>query len=362
MIIPLYTYPTDGSWSAVIQAKQSYPTVPIVAIINPDSGPGSSKDPNYATGITNLENAGVVVLGYVATGYGTSSYSSIKNIERQVHDYKSWYPDINGIFFDEMSTSASEQSYYQTLESYTTSLGLQFNVGNPGTTVDTALIGIFNNLVIYENPGLPSVSDIDQYFSAYGSQGFSYIAYGVSSLPSQSTMQSLDTYVGYIYITNLGGSNPYDGLPSYFTNEIAALAATDSTSSASSTTTTITKSSTSSTTTISGTTTSDSSSSSSTTGGRVTIRIKTASLSGATISGLFTTVYSSTGKVLKQGYSTLSFNATEGQTYRILVDNYRNYLFNHWNTGSQSAMITITPTEPATYVAYYTTSGSSLSN
>src|SRR5579872_1667554 len=243
VIIPLYTYPTDDSWAAVIKVKQSYPSVPIVAIINPNSGPGSSLDQNYATGITNLENSGVVVLGYVATGYGTSSYSSVANIESQVSHYKSWYPNIQGIFFDEMSNSANEQSYYQTLRNYVNSVGLQMTVGNPGTTVDTGLLGIFNVLCIYENPGIPSISSINQYYSNYGSGGFSYIAYGVSSLPSQSTLQSVDTYVNYIYISNLGGSNPYGALPSYFTNEVAALSS-GTTSSITTTTITSTRTST----------------------------------------------------------------------------------------------------------------------
>ena len=108
VIIPLYTYPTDSSWSAVAAAKESYPSVPIIAIINPNSGPGSSQDENYVSGITNLEAAGVTVIGYVATGYGSNSISSM---ESQINDYQSWYPNIQGIFFDEMSTSGSEQSY-----------------------------------------------------------------------------------------------------------------------------------------------------------------------------------------------------------------------------------------------------------
>ena len=49
------------------------------------------------------------------------------------------------------------------------------------------------------------------------------IAYGVPSLPSAATMQSLDAYVAYEYVTDLGGANPYDALPSYFANEVAAL-------------------------------------------------------------------------------------------------------------------------------------------
>jgi hypothetical protein len=45
----------------------------------------------------------------------------------------------------------------------------------------------------------------------------------VSALPDSQTLQTLDAYVRYIYVTDLGGANPYDALPSYLSAEIAAL-------------------------------------------------------------------------------------------------------------------------------------------
>ena len=32
-------------------AKQSHPNVPLIAVINPNSGPGSALDPGYVSGI-----------------------------------------------------------------------------------------------------------------------------------------------------------------------------------------------------------------------------------------------------------------------------------------------------------------------
>jgi len=221
LIVPLYTYPTDGTWTAIIQAKTAHPTVPIVAVINPNSGPGTSKSTDYATGITNLQGAGVTVIGYVPTGYGTASYSPLPNVEKQIDDYVTWYPTIEGIFFDEMSGDAGEASYYQSLATYVGAKGAsKITVGNPGANVPDALLGIFTNLVIYESGGMPTASKIDAYYSKHGSQPFSFIAYGVASLPS---LQSLSTYVRWLYVTDLDGSNPYGALPSYFDAEVAAL-------------------------------------------------------------------------------------------------------------------------------------------
>jgi hypothetical protein len=213
VIVPLYTYPTDGTWDAIIQSKKAHPTVPIVAVINPNSGPGTSKSSDYATGITNLQSAGVTVIGYVPTGYATASYSPLPNVEGQISDYATWYPTIEGIFFDEMSNDAKQASYYQSLATYVASKNLAITVGNPGANVPEALLGILTNLVIYESGGFPSQSKVDAYYSKYGSKPFSFIAYGVSSLP---TLATLSTYVRWLYVTDLDGSNPYGALPRTF--------------------------------------------------------------------------------------------------------------------------------------------------
>ena len=130
-------------------------------------------------------------------------------------NYKDWY-GVNGIFFDEMSNLGTMRSYYSNLAAYARSLNFEVTVGNPGTTVDASLVGIFSNLCIYESPGMPSISNIDSYSSSYGKHGFSYISYGVGSLPSPGKVQSTANYVSYIYITSLAGSNPFNGLPSLF--------------------------------------------------------------------------------------------------------------------------------------------------
>jgi hypothetical protein len=117
---------------------------------------------------------------------------------------------------------ASTLSYYKQLASYVKSIGLDMTMGNPGTTVSKTLVGVFTNLCIYENPGMPRTGEINSYVS-YGKHGFSYIAYGVGSIPSKSTIEGTTDYVGYIYITNLGGSNPYNGLPSYISSEASIL-------------------------------------------------------------------------------------------------------------------------------------------
>mgnify|MGYP003578331757 CR=1 FL=1 len=107
IMIPLYTYP-GTTWDTVVATKNAHPSVPIVAIINPNNGPGDSKDTNYVTGIQKLQSAGVVVIGYVATGYGSRSSNTV---QADINTYKSLYPQITGIFFDEMSNGGGDETY-----------------------------------------------------------------------------------------------------------------------------------------------------------------------------------------------------------------------------------------------------------
>ena len=145
VIIPLYTYPTDGSFDAVINAKNAHPSVPIIAVINPNDGPGSSSDSNFVTGIQHLQSAGITVLGYAATGYGSKSTS---NIESQINSYKNWY-HVNGILFDEMANTAGFETYYSNLSAYAKSLGMTITAGNPGTDTLSSYVGTVDILCIY---------------------------------------------------------------------------------------------------------------------------------------------------------------------------------------------------------------------
>jgi hypothetical protein len=218
-MIPLYTYP-GTTWASVTSVKEANPGVPIVAIINPDSGPGSRLDPNYVSGILGLQAAGVTVIGYVPTGYASKPISTI---ESMVNQYKSWYP-ITGIFFDEMSNVPGKERYYSKLSAYSRSLGLDFTVGNPGSSTLPSYIGTVDTIVIYENQGLPSMTRLEDWHSRYAKANFAVIAYGVQSV-DQSYPSLVSPHVGYIYITDAGLPNPYGSRPPYLAAVASALAA-----------------------------------------------------------------------------------------------------------------------------------------
>src|SRR5438309_4388766 len=112
IVIPLYAYPTDSTWTTAIQVHNAHPNVPMIVIVDPTtSGSGPSIDQNYVSGIHNLQAAGITVLGYVDTIYAGRAILSAEN---DATNWLNWYHP-NGIFFDEFGGSAA---YYSTLNAF----------------------------------------------------------------------------------------------------------------------------------------------------------------------------------------------------------------------------------------------------
>ena len=219
VMIPLYMDP-GTYWNELESAKLSYPSVPVVGIINPDNGPGSSSDSTYVSGVNTMKGDGIIVIGYVDTMEASVSISSA---EAQIYDYRAWY-NVNGIFFDNMPDVCGSASYYQTLSQYSNSIGLSFTVGNPGAQTCTGYVGTESNLMVYETDGLPSLSTVQQNTNGGPASGYSMIATSVS-LPSQSYFNSIYPYMGYVWFTNQAAT--YQQLPSssYLDSELAECAA-----------------------------------------------------------------------------------------------------------------------------------------
>jgi hypothetical protein len=218
-LVPLYTYPTDATWSLIVATKLAHPSVPIVAVVNPDSGPGSAVDASFVTGTKSLSDAGIVVIGYVATGYGARDAET--EVKPEIDRYVSWYPATTGIFFDEQSAKAADVSYYAALNAYVKSKGLTLTVGNPGTDTDESYIGALDVMLIYESKGLPGDVDLAGWHTTYDRKNFGIIPYGVSF--DAVFVQHAKQYVGWVYLTDDDLPNPWDTLPPYFDSLVAEL-------------------------------------------------------------------------------------------------------------------------------------------
>lgn len=218
-IIPLYTDPSDASWTTVALAKQAHPTVPVIAIVNPNNGPGGALDASYSVGINKLTAAGVKVIGYVHTLYGARASSEL---QAEMDQWHAWYPGVTGIFFDEMANAPGHESYYSALTAYAKGHGADFTVGNPGTDTAQSYIGTEDVLLIYESAGVPGMTAMTGWHSSFARTNFGVIPYRVSSLDA-AFVAAARPYVGYIYLQGDDLPNPWDSVPTYLSNLLGAL-------------------------------------------------------------------------------------------------------------------------------------------
>lgn len=208
-IVPFYVYPTTAAIQPLLTAKAANPIVPMIVILNPNSGPGVAVDQNYLKAVQALKAAGIVVTGYVHTSYGQRNLNDVRN---EILQWNTWYqPD--GIFFDEMSLN---HPYYQGITAYTKSLGMAYTIGNPGTNIDVSAKNDVDILIVFENSILPKLTSY-QNWAAGPKSKIGFLSYNIAQYPQGAVAQQSQIF-GWMYITPDGGNgtNPWDSLPNYF--------------------------------------------------------------------------------------------------------------------------------------------------
>jgi hypothetical protein len=222
IMVPAYFYPSSGGyWNALDEAA---PRVPLVAIMNPDSGPGASQDSAYVQALANLHQAGGTVTAYVHTSYGTRP---LADVESDVDLYLSFYA-VDGFFVDEMTNDqdTNHLDYYAALYQYIKAKGANYSVtGNPGSNTQENYLTkpTTDSLMIFEDNGTNYAGFApSNWVAKHPSREFVHLPYAVTTATAMSNYVGLavSRNAGWIYITDDTLPNPYDTLPSYWTNEV----------------------------------------------------------------------------------------------------------------------------------------------
>jgi hypothetical protein len=219
VMVPAY-FSTASLWTRM-EAQSSKMPGRLWAIVNPASGPGSSKSATYAADIDSMHAHKGGCIGYVYTDYGTIA---IATVESQVDEWYSWYPTLDGIFFDcQNSVGGTNESYYQTLYNYVkTKGGVALVVGNPGApTAPTFLYlngtRVTDVICVFETSSGFQTWTPDPWTSSYSRDNWMVIPYNTSATQWVNNLsRAYHNNVGWIYLTSLGGGNPYNGLGTYF--------------------------------------------------------------------------------------------------------------------------------------------------
>ena len=76
-LVPAYFYPSGAGLDAWNQLARDAGSINVEAILNPASGPGTTRDPNYVAVVNNLRTSGGSVFGYVSTEYGNRDMTAV---------------------------------------------------------------------------------------------------------------------------------------------------------------------------------------------------------------------------------------------------------------------------------------------
>ncbi len=231
ILVPMYIYPssvyTNTDYNNLIAMKKKYKDVPMTVILNNGNGPGGAQDGNFTAAIKRLQGAGITVIGYIDTNFTAVSIADAKT---DIDTWQSFYPGIDGIFYDRMTSTntGGNVAYYAELTAYVHGKSLYPAIGNAGVAVAEAYFTdkTADQIVIHENSSYPVEATLQGDFAG-GNSDYNYknraaLVYGQSY--SYSQIKMMRNYLGLIYVTDDVAANPWDTVPSYLESVMRALA------------------------------------------------------------------------------------------------------------------------------------------
>ncbi len=219
IMIPLYTYP-GATWSQVIDTKATHPNVPIAVILNQNSGAGIAYDSTWNTYINKLVSANVTCYGYGGCGE-TNEFDNNRDTTQDVNNWKTWYPQITGIFVDGFHGGYAYSGDLQVERARIN--GYNVVIGNPGMSVSASELISVDVGNVYEAIGLPTITQMQSFANTYGANKVYTLVYGINSIDTSWINQVKDKYAQWLYVTNDVLDNPWDTLPPYFDTMATAL-------------------------------------------------------------------------------------------------------------------------------------------
>jgi hypothetical protein len=224
ILVPAYFYPSgDGArhWDRLFEASAE---APIVAVVNPASGPGKRADANYTKILARIKKSKLTPIGYVTTSYGKRSLAEVRG---DVDQWLRLYPGIQGVFFDEQASAAEHVDYYATLRAHVREKHeLQLVVTNPGTVCSEQFLSksAADAVCLFEGKKPFDADAFPEWITKYSPDRFAVLSYNVEKADEMRRCIKLaERTVAYVYVTDATGANPWDRLPRYWDELVAAV-------------------------------------------------------------------------------------------------------------------------------------------
>jgi predicted Ser/Thr protein kinase len=224
LLVPAYFYPgREGlqDWEKLLQASR---LVEIVAVVNPSSGPGKARDPNYTSMVRRAARAKVIAIGYVDTHYAERPLADVR---ADVNRWVEFYPEIGGFFFDRQARDASKVEYYLELAQHARQSRPQaLVVTNPGTPCAPEYIARSATDVVCMTESIQNRDGwVVKWTGNEASHRCAAVLYEIEQ-PEQMRQIARDMAAkqfGYLYLTNGKGQNPWAQLPTWWEEELVTI-------------------------------------------------------------------------------------------------------------------------------------------
>lgn len=231
LAIPSYASPASAQWT---QWQSLGSPVVGIMVLNRNNGDDVSVDPAWVRSVKSAQASGILVLGYVHTGY---AHRNPDEILAKIDGVYTGY-GVDGIFLDETPTDCGANppgaitnlAYYQALAKFIRGKsGKHLVVMNPGTTPpDNCWMGVADVLVTFENPSLAGYQSkyIDAAWThAYPPSRFWHLVFSVPTVAEMQQVAALahQRGAGWLYVTDDGpDGNPWDNPATYLAAEAKA--------------------------------------------------------------------------------------------------------------------------------------------
>jgi hypothetical protein len=219
LLVPAYFSP--AYWETAIESE--HPPSDMILDVS-GTGAGTAPVPEFKKLVKQAKAAGITVLGYSSTVDGARPASQV---EADVRDYAAWY-GVTSIFLDLVSGKRQQFAYYKRLAAYIHRAheGAQVWM-NPGVYPNQSYMSLGDVLVVFEGTYAQYVTaPVPAWAKKYPSGRFAHTIYATpAAVLATAMMTALARDAEHVYVTDLVGTNPYQGLPSYWQAEDAAATA-----------------------------------------------------------------------------------------------------------------------------------------
>ena len=209
LVVPAYFHPAvhPGQWEWLAEHA---PQVRLV-ILNVASGPGTGPEAPFKEATERLRGAGVPVIGYVDTNYGSRP---ARQIMTELGQYLDWY-EVNGVCLDRVASASANLAYYGALTARVRKLGAEVVFFNHGVYPCEAYAEHADLLGTFEGPWHAYRQlNVPRWAMAWPAEKFYHVVYSVPAGQfSEAAKLAVQRHAASVYITERGGSNPYDRLP-----------------------------------------------------------------------------------------------------------------------------------------------------